>query len=220
MAEHNGFDVNLGLQFDWDGIRVGAHWLASNHSEPAGGYFSEYQAPKLGFLASLRICPTRPGLRCRPQNMRRTVPDTVIIPAPPPDTVIVSTGIAAPEPVGDPTTLCLSTGRNVDVYLTTAGDTLVGPGSASLESLRPAMDFAGVYAAGAFWFENSDPILFEEASYGRAPDTFPIDCEQILRVGVYEGIPVFADRSARRPLVVIFVPARPGSWARYERGLE
>lgn len=220
MAEHNGFDVNVGAQFDWDGLRVGAHWLASNHGAPTGGYESAYQKPKLGLLASVRICPTRPGLRCRPQNMRRTEPDTIVIPPPPPDTVIVDLG-AVPTPAeGDRVSLCLSTGRNADVTVTAAGDTLVGPSGVPIGSLRPELDFAGGYAAGAFWFESGDPLVFEELSYGRAPDTFPVDCEQILRVGAHEGVPVFADRAAERPVVILFIPVRPGVWQRYERGLE
>jgi hypothetical protein len=81
------------------------------------------------------------------------------------------------------------------------------------------LDFAGTYASGAFWFENGDQVVFEGGNFGQAPDAFPIDCEQILRVGVHQGVPVFADVSAERPLVILFVPVRPGVWRRYERGL-
>jgi hypothetical protein len=80
MAEHNGFDVNVGAQLDWSGFRVGAHWLASNHAPRPGGYASEYAKPKLGLLASVGICPTERGLRCRPRMMRRVEPDTIFIP--------------------------------------------------------------------------------------------------------------------------------------------
>jgi hypothetical protein len=220
MAEHNGFDVNVGAQFDWGGLRVGAHYLASNHSAPTGGYASEYQAPKLGFLASVAICPTLRGIRCKPNLMRRTVPDTIFIPAPPPDTVIVSLGSTTPPPEGEPVTICLSTGRNASVLVTPQGDTLVGPTLAPISSLRPIVDFVGSYAGGAFWFVNGSQVVFEGATFGQSEDAFPIDCEQILRVGIYEGVPVYADRAAERPLVVLFIPVRPGLWQRYERGLE
>jgi len=220
MAEHNGFDVNVGAQFDWEGLRVGAHYLASNHGAPTGGYASEYQAPKLGLLASVAICPTQRGLRCRPHLMRRTEPDTIFIPAPPPDTVIVSLGFAPPPSQGDPMTLCLSTGRNAQVLVTAQGDTLVGPSAVPISSLRPIVDFVGSYAGEMFWFVNGDRIVFEGATFGKSSDVFPIDCDQILRVGVYQGVPVFADRAAERPLVVLFIPVRPGLWQRYERGLE
>ena len=62
-------------------------------------------------------------------------------------------------------------------------------------------------------------IVFEGADYGKSADTFPVDCDQILRVGVYQGVPVFAVISVRRPLSVIFIPVRPGVWHRYERGI-
>jgi hypothetical protein len=218
MAEHNGFDVNVGAQLDWSGLRVGAHWLASNHSPPSGGHDSEYEKPKLGLLASVAVCPSARGLRCRPRMMRRVEPDTVFIPPPPPDTVLLGVE-AAPAPEGDLVEVCLATGQGVPVRITAAGDTLVGPSFTPLESLRPVLDFAGSYAGGAFWYENGDPIGFEGFTFGRAPDTFPIDCSQILRVGVFQGVPLFADIAAERPLVMLFVPVRPGLWRRYERGL-
>jgi len=219
MAEQNGFDFNVGAQFDWQGFRVGAHWLGSNHGEPAGGYSSEYHQPKLGLLASVAICPTRRGLRCTPHGMRRTEPDTIFIPPPPPDTVVINAASAPVLPEGEAVTVCLSTGRNVDLLVTAQGDTLVGPTGVPIGALRPTLDFAGIYAAGAFWFENGDPVVFEDLSYGKFPGTFPMDCEQILRVGVYEGVPVYADRAADRPLVVLFIPVQPGVWQRYERGV-
>jgi hypothetical protein len=219
MAEHNGFDLNVGAQVDWKGLRLGAHWLGVNHGKPSGGYVSEYQRPKLGILASVAICPTRRGLRCTPHGMRRTEPDTIYIPPPPPDTVVVRVGAEPVAPEGEAITVCLSTGRNADLLVTAQGDTLVGPSGVPLDALRPAVELAGSYAGGAFWFENSDPVTFEGSRFGKSSDAFSIDCNQILRVGVYEGIPVFADRAVDRPLVMIFIPVRPGIWQRYERGL-
>ncbi len=218
MAEHNGFDINVGAQYDWDGIRVGAHWLASNHAPPRGGHASEYQKPKIGILASVAICPMERGFRCRPRMMRRFEADTIFIPPPPPDTVVIRP-TAPPEPQGEDAVVCLSTGQNAPVRITAAGDTLVAPAYVPLSALRPVVDFAGNYAAGAFWYESGEPITFEGNVFGRAPDLFPVDCNQILRVGVYQGIPVFADVAAERPLVMIFIPAQPGVWRRYERGL-
>ena len=81
------------------------------------------------------------------------------------------------------------------------------------------MTFAGGYAGTAFWYEGNAVITFEGADFGKLSDTFPIDCDQIARVGMNQGVPLFADRAAERPLVVLFVPVRPGVWARYERGI-
>ncbi len=217
MAEHNGFDLNVGAQLDWSGVRVGLHALGVNHGSPPGGYDSEYLKPKFGFSGSVAICPLASGLLCRPHMMRRTEPDTIFIPPPPPDTVIVRPE-AAPV-AGEESEVCLSTGQSVPIRVTAEGDTLIGPDLVSVRAARPAMDFAGTYAAGAFWFENGDPISFEDHAYGKAPDTFPVDCGQIVRVGLHEGVPLFADRNAYRPLAVLFVPVRVGVWERYERGI-
>lgn len=150
--------------------------------------------------------------------MERTEPDTIFIPPPPPDTVIVvSTETAIPE--GEDIEVCLSTGQNISVRVTAAADTLVGPEFVSLRSIRPAVDFVGSYAGNAFWYVNGDPIEFEGDTFGQGSDTFPIDCGQILRVGVYQGVPVFADRAVERPLVMLFIPVRPGAWRLYERGI-
>ena len=220
MAEHNGFDVNLGAQVDWDGVRVGVQGLALNHDWPQDGQFSEYQKPKFGFTLSAAICPREPGFRCRPRMMRRTEPDTIYIPPPPPDTVLLGdpSGTAAAY-VGQPASVCLATGQNVPIQITSSGDTLVGTPPVPIRSLRPAMTFAGTYAGSAFWYLDDEVIVFEGGDYGKSDDTFPVDCQQILQVGVYRGVPVFAVVSARRPLEVIFVPVQPGVWHRYERGL-
>lgn len=220
MAEHNGFDVNVGAHFDWDGVRVGAQYLASNHARPTDGHSSEYQKPKFGFLASVAVCPNEPRWRCRPRMMARIEPDTIFIPPPPPDTIVVriAGGTAAAPPEGVPSSICLSTGQNTPILLTAAGDTLVGPGAQPIRLLRPALDFAGSYAAGAFWYQDRQVIIFEGGDFGPSDDVFPVDCEQILRVGVYSGVPVFSVVSALRPLEMIFVPVRPGLWQRYERG--
>jgi hypothetical protein len=219
MAEHNGFDVNVGAQFDWEGWRAGIHWLASNHAEPAGGHYSQYQKGKFGIVVSVAVCPGHRNLRCRPQMMRRVEPDTIRIPAPPPDTVIVAGPSAPPVPEGEDIEICLSTGQNIPLRVTAASDTLVGPDFASLQSLRPALTFAGGYAGGMFWYDGNAVVTFEGADFGQVPGTFPIDCDQIARVGVHQGVPVFADRVAERPFVVLFIPVRPGVWARYERGI-
>lgn len=220
MAEHNGFDVNLGAQLDWDGVRVGVQGLALNHDWPEDGQFSEYQKPKFGFTLSTAICPLERGFRCRPRAMRRVEPDTIYMPAPPPDTVVIGdpSGMR-PTATGVPASVCLATGQNVPIEVTAAGDTLVGTPPVPIRSLRPAMTFAGSYAGSAFWYLDDEVIVFEGGDFGKSDDTFPIDCDQILRVGVYRGVPVFAVISAQRPLDVIFVPVRPGVWHRYERGL-
>ena len=221
MAEHNGFDVNVGTQVEWDGLRVGAQYLGSNHASPSGGHSSEFQKPKFGLLASVAICPSASGFRCRPHMMARTEPDTIFIRPPPPDTIVVRVPDGAtPALNGLESNICLSTGQNIRIRVTAAGDTLVGGAAVPIRTLRPAVVFAGSYAGNTFWYQNEETITFEGDVFASSDDTFPIDCDQILRVGVHEGVPVFGVISARRPLDVIFVPVRPGVWHRYERGVD
>jgi hypothetical protein len=219
MAEHNGFDVNVGAQLDFQGVRAGLNWLASNHAAPSGGHASEYQKGKLGVILSVAICPDERGFRCRPRMMRRVEPDTVRIPAPPPDTVIVREATSSGPPPGEDIEICLSTGQNIALRVTAQGDTLVAPTFAPLQQLRPAMTFAGGYAAGAFWFDGNAVMTFEGVDFGQTPERFPMDCNQIARVGIHQGVPVFAALAADRPFVILFIPERPGLWARYERGI-
>lgn len=217
LAEHNGFDVNVGAQVDVSGARVGVHYLGANHARPAGGYVSEYRAPKLGVLASISVCPEALRLRCRPTLMKRTEPDTIFIPPPPPDTVVIAGAGARAQLEGEPATVCLSTGQDAPIRLTAQGDTLIGPSATPIDELRPVVDFAGGYAFGAGWFESGADVEFEGGFFRKSADAFPIECGEILRVGVHQGVPVFADRAVLRPLDVIFVPVRVGLWQRYER---
>jgi hypothetical protein len=220
MGEYNGFDVNIGAQLDVKGVRVGAQYLAANYSEPAGGYFSEYRKPKFGVLASFAINPNGDdGILAKPHLMVRPAPDTVMLPAPPPDTVRVTREVAPPLPEGTPANICLATGENVQVRVSARGDTLVGPSRVSVASLRPGVVFAGSYAGGAAWFQNDDAITFEKRSYDKAGNEARLDCGQIMRVGEHMGVPLFAMRDADRPFAALYVPVRAGVWQQYQTGL-
>lgn len=81
-VEWAGLDANLGAQMAWGGLRAGIHLLGLNHGENA----SAWRSRKVGLSLSLTACPL---LRraCRPGIRRAHQPDTVRLPAPPPDTV-------------------------------------------------------------------------------------------------------------------------------------
>lgn len=81
-GEYNGFDTNLGAQLDVGGIRFGTFVLGVNHDAAV----SAYRSRKWGVSASFAICPTE-GWRCGSGLRERAGPDTVQLPAPPPDTV-------------------------------------------------------------------------------------------------------------------------------------
>jgi hypothetical protein len=140
----------------------------------------------------------------------------VELPAPPPDTVVVTETVEPPLPQGTPTQLCLATGEAVTVYITPQGDTLVGPRRVDIRNLGPGVAFAGEYAAGRAWFVNDDPVTFEERVFVRSGGEVSLNCPSIMRVGEFGGVPLFANTGAERPFETLYVPVRPGVWQAYQ----
>ena len=207
MAEFDGLDANAGVQLDFGGIRVGAFSLGLEQDDDTSN-----RSRKFGVMGSVAFCAGRGRLcRARPEPPA----DTVTLPAPPPDTVVIERVTEPPLPAGTPATLCLATGADLEVLLTAAGDTLVGASRASIASLRPGMVFAGAYAEDREWFRASEPVTFGGRTYHGAGGASGVNCGDIVRVGSHEGVPLFADRAAAPPFVTIHVPVRPGSWQRY-----
>jgi len=217
MGEYNGFDVNLGAQYDIHGVRIGAQVLAANYGKPAGGYDSEYRTPKLGLLGSVAVCPGGGSFLCKPHLMKpRGVPgDTLQLPAPPPDTVLVTRVVERPLPMGTPASVCLATGENVRVWVNARGDTLVGPGRTAIDALRPGFAFAGTYAGTARWYRSAAPIAFQNRSYLKTDDEVRPDCTRIVPVGENAGVPLFVTHGASAPFETLYVPVRPGFWRLY-----
>jgi hypothetical protein len=149
----------------------------------------------------------------------RTIETIVELPAPPPDTVVVTQQVEPPLPEGTPTQICLATGENVTVYVTPQGDTLVGERRVSVAQLGPGVAFAGDYAAGAPWFVADEPIEFEDREYVRSGGEVGLNCANIVRVGEYMGIPLFADVGSQSPYETVYVPVRPGVWQAYQTDL-
>ena len=210
MSDYNGFDWNVGTQLDLNGVRLGTHVLGVNHSSNT----TVYRSSKFGLIASVALCG---GGLCRASLRDRPDPDVVVLPAAPPDTVVV-TRIQTPlPPAGRPGTLCLSTGDGVEVLLTPAGDTLVGPSRTPLSELRPAMVLAGVYAEGGAWFEADDDITFEQRTYGKFGAAVRLDCGDIRQVGEHLGVPLFSTGTGGTPPEILYVPVRPGVWQPYSQ---
>lgn len=215
MTDWNGFDWNAGAQLDFGGIRIGGFLLGLNQDDRLASF--GYDDTKYGGLVSLAFCPGQ-GF-CPPSLFDRPQPDTVRLPAPAPDTVVVTREVEPDLPTGTPTTLCLATGQEITVYVTAQGDTLVGPSRVSIRELRPGVVFAGTYAEGRTWFENDEPIVFERTEYSKVGTPTRLDCPDLMRVGEYMGVPLFARRDAERPYETLYVPVRPGWWQAYERGI-
>lgn len=210
MAEFNGFDTNAGVRFDFGGAQFGAFALGMNHDGSTA-----FRSRKFGVAGSIAVCADALGL-CRRRS--HAPADTITLPAPPPDTVIVVRAIESSRPAGTPATLCLATGEGAQVFLTEAGDTLVGPDRVSLRELGPAVVLAGSYAEGRDWFGRGEAINFSGRSYRQRDAPGPADCGDIVHVGWRGGVPLFAERSAELPYDLLYVPVRPGLWVRYANG--
>lgn len=215
MGDWNGFDLNFGAQIDWAGLRIGGVYLGANHEDDRTAYDSQ----KWGFLASASLCPLRgEGLLCAPTLPSDPAPDTVRVTLPP-DTVVVERDVTPELPTGRAVDICLATGESVRVLVTADNDTLVGPDRVSIAELRPGVVFAGTYAEGRAWFEANEAISFESREYLKSGGPVRMDCPDLVRIGEYRGVPLFARRGAERPYETIYVPVRPGIFQPYERGL-
>ena len=213
MAEFNGFDANAGLQLDLGGVRIGAFALGLQHDGT-----STFRSRKFGVLGSVAFCG---GQRAFCRGQRKPAPDTVTLPPPPPDTVVIvrEGGPEVPREGrgGTPETLCLATGVGVDVRVTATGDTLIGPSWVSISQLQPGLVFAGSYAEGLEWFGAGEPVRFEDRDYVGADSPKRLNCDDVARVGEFQGVALFADRSGEPPFDVLYVPLRPGIWQTYRQ---
>lgn len=218
VGDYNGFDVNLGAQLDWSGVRMGAYALGLNHEAQR----SAYRTTRFGVAGSLALCPTDGGL-CEPERMEREGrgPDTVHIPPPPPDTVVVEreVGVEPPRRTGEPASMCLATGHEFEVLVTARRDTLVGPDRVSIEALRPGVAFAGSYAGERGWFAGDEPVELDGREYRKSGGEVALRCADIVRVGEHRAVPLFADRSGDGPYETIYLPVRPGVWQAYRAEL-
>jgi hypothetical protein len=149
----------------------------------------------------------------------REVERIVQLPAPPPDTVVVTQQVAPPLPQGTATQICLATGENVTVYITPQGDTLVGPQRIAVSALGPGVAFAGEYATGRSWFESDAAIPFGDREYVQSGGEVSLNCANIMQVGEYDGVPLFANTGTTAPYQTLYVPVRPGVWQAYQTDL-
>lgn len=140
---------------------------------------------------------------------------------PPPDTVVrldtitITREVEPPLPEGRLTTLCLATGQNVEIRVSPAGDTLIGPRRVPLIELGPAIGFVGDYASHEAWFVNDAAISLTRQSYSKFGQAESRDCRSMKIVGDYNGVNVFAETDATEPFQTLYVPVRPGVFQAY-----
>lgn len=146
-------------------------------------------------------------------------------PPPPPepivrvDTVVVTREVAPTPPSGTPAAVCLSSGQEVDIRVTTAGDTLIGPRRVRMRDLGVGVGFSGEYAAGEDWLTRGTAITLDGRSYDSFGTAEPMDCDDIEIVGQHMGINLFAESDAASPYETIYVPVRPGVFQPYRSGV-
>ena len=135
------------------------------------------------------------------------------------DTVVVTREVPPPLPTGTPATICLASGQSVDVRISAAGDTLIGPRRVSMRDLGVGIGFTGDYAAGRDWFVRDQPITFDRRSYQKFGTPAPTNCGDIDVVGQHMGVNVFAEAGASTPYETLYVPVRPGVFQPYRSGV-
>lgn len=140
---------------------------------------------------------------------------------PPPDTVIrldtitITREVEPPLPEGRAATLCLANGQSVQIRVSPAGDTLVGPRRVTLTQLGPGIGFVGEYASRADWFVSDDPITFDGRRYSRFGQPASMECSGLKIIGDFNGVNLFAETDAAEPFAEIFVPVEPGLFQPY-----
>lgn len=132
------------------------------------------------------------------------------------DTITITREVEPPLPEGRLSTICLANGQNVEIRISSAGDTLVGPQRAALADLRPAIGFVGSYAEGETWFVEDETVTFERRQYSKFGQPESRDCRGLKIVGDAHGVNLFAEVSASSPFDAVFVPVRPGVFQPYE----
>lgn len=142
-------------------------------------------------------------------------------PEPPPpqvrvDTITITREVEAPLPEGSATMICLASGQNVEVRVSAAGDTLVGPRRARLADLGPAVGFVGNYAADENWFVQDEPVTFDRRQFSKFGQPQTRDCRGMKIVGDFNGVNVFADVATSAPFSILHVPVAPGVFQPYQ----
>lgn len=147
-------------------------------------------------------------------------------PPPPPepivrvDTVVVTREAPPPPlPTGTPATVCLASGQSVQVRVSSAGDTLVGPTRVSMRDLGPGIAFAGAYAGGHDWFVRDLPLRYDGRDFQKFGTPESKACNQLVIVGSHMGVNLFTDAGATSPHAQVYVPVSPGRFQAYRAGV-
>jgi hypothetical protein len=132
------------------------------------------------------------------------------------DTIMITREVEPPLPEGRPATVCLASGENVDILISAAGDTLIGPRRVALSDLGPGVSFVGDYAADESWFVADDAVTFDRRAFRKFGQPSTRDCRDLKIVGDHTGVNLFAESDASAPFGTLLVPVRPGVFQPYQ----
>lgn len=132
------------------------------------------------------------------------------------DTITITREVEPPLPEGRLTNICLANGQNVEIRISPAGDTLVGPERVALSDLGPAIGFVGNYAGEETWFVEDETVTFENRAFSKFGQPASRDCRGMKIVGDANGVNLFAEVTGSSPFEVLYVPVRPGVFQSYQ----
>ncbi len=96
------------------------------------------------------------------------------------------------------------------VYVPATGDTVVVVDGVRRQFSEVYPSVAPAYAASTTWFINNDSIQVMDNDYVKFGVTRVVPGTRLTRVGVYEGVGIFAESGAETPQQILYVPVRPG----------
>jgi hypothetical protein len=145
----------------------------------------------------------------------RMLPVAVLPPPPPP--------MEIPAPIAEERIrVCVIQGNGLAtidaIYVPSRGDTLVTVNGERRAFAAAHPTTTPDYAGGEAWFVNNSSISFSGGDYVRVELARVMDPSQLVRVGDYRGVGVFAERGSDATQPVVFIPVRPGcEFQRYQR---
>ena len=95
--------------------------------------------------------------------------------------------------------------RNVEAtYNTATGDTTIN-GRPPREVFPDGPEYAGQ----ASWYVNNEPVTADRRRLVKYGLPRVLGAWDVVKVGTYQGVPLFAEPSAPRPLEVVYAPVTP-----------
>jgi hypothetical protein len=76
--------------------------------------------------------------------------------------------------------------------------------------LARAFPLDSAYAEAADWFAASEPIRFDGRTFARYGDPRLLGIGEVMPVGEYRGVGVYAEAGLTGPPAVLYLPVRPG----------